>query len=111
MARMSRDKGKRFEREVAALIRDVWGIAARRGRQYAGHPDAPDVVAEIPGCYIEAKRRERENVSAWMDEAESMAQGLIPMVVHRKSRKRMLVTVPAERFRELVERVAEATKR
>ena len=104
MSKSQRDKGKRGERQVAELLRSL-GIAARRGRQYAGHPDAPDVVADLPGCYVEVKLRERESVRAWMDEARVNAGDLVPLVFHRKNRGEWLLTLPAAAMREFARSV------
>jgi Holliday junction resolvase len=56
MSRMSREKGKRGEREFAELLREH-GYEARRGQQYAGGPDSPDVVVNLP-LHFEVKRTE-----------------------------------------------------
>jgi Holliday junction resolvase len=45
MGRKSREKGKRGELELAAELRRLFGIEARRGVQYCGGGDSPDVVA------------------------------------------------------------------
>ena len=45
MGSLSRNKGKRGERQVRDLFRDV-GLTARRGQQFAGSPDSPDVIVE-----------------------------------------------------------------
>ena len=37
-------KGKAFERQVAHILSDN-GFPARRGQQFAGSPDSPDVVS------------------------------------------------------------------
>lgn len=96
MARMSRQKGKRGEREAAALVRDAWGIAARRGRQYAGHPDAPDVTADIPGVHLEVKRRDAGHPGAWLERALADAGDALPVVLHRRTRQPWLLTLHAE---------------
>lgn len=96
MGARSRQKGKRGEREAAALVRDAWGIAARRGRQYAGHPDAPDVTADIPGVHLEVKRRERCRPGEWLEQALADAGDELPVVLHRRTRQPWLLTLHAE---------------
>jgi Holliday junction resolvase len=50
---MSREKGKRGEREVAAIISDLLGVSAsRRVRQREGDSD----ILGVPGWCIEVKR-------------------------------------------------------
>jgi hypothetical protein len=62
MSKMSRDKGKRGEREVAELC-NRYGFAARRGQQFSGSPDSPDVVVNLD-VHLEVKRTERANLPA-----------------------------------------------
>jgi len=94
---MSRNKGKVYEREVAAEFTSR-GHEARRGRQYAGHPDAPDVVVlDSPWLHLEAKRREKVAIRKWMDQAvEDASDVQIPVVFHRRSREETLVTMRME---------------
>ena len=51
-------KGKTFEREIARYLREHGYTEARRGQQYKGGADSPDVIG-IKGYHIEAKRTER----------------------------------------------------
>lgn len=96
----SRDKGKRGEREAAAALRAI-GIHARRGVQYQGGPDSPDVVA-IPGVHIEVKRTERLNLEAAMLQANAERRPLeIPMVMSKRNRGQWLVTVPLASLKDL----------
>ncbi|MBX6334209.1 hypothetical protein IRY61_02605 [Candidatus Saccharibacteria bacterium] len=54
MTRLSREKGKRGEREVVSIIHDLLGVnASRRVRQHDGDSD----VIGVPGWSIEVKRR------------------------------------------------------
>ena len=46
MGRMQREKGKRFERDVAALLRERWPDALVRRASQAERADNPDVFAE-----------------------------------------------------------------
>ena len=41
----SRQKGARGERELAAVFTTA-GFPARRGQQFSGSPDSPDIVVE-----------------------------------------------------------------
>ena len=52
----SRAKGCRGEREVAALLRANGFPSARRGQQFRGTADSPDVVCdELPNLFMEVK--------------------------------------------------------
>jgi len=87
MGRLSRTKGKVGERELAAFLRDYGYTAARRGQQYAGGNQSPDVVG-IPGVHIECKRCESGSLYSWLDQAIIEAGiGEIPVVMHRKSKR------------------------
>lgn len=106
MGKMQREKGKRFEREVAELLRIAGFPLARRGVQFQGGPDSPDVVG-IPGVHIECKHVEALNVYAAMAQSEAeSAVGEVPIVVHRRNRSVALVTLrlsDVPRFAALVE--------
>lgn len=93
MGRSQREKGKRAEREAAELIRS-WGIAARRGQQYAGDPDAPDVVAATPGLAWEVKARKQGHPGKWLEELlKNCHDGDIPVVLHKRDRQPWLLTI------------------
>ena len=50
-----RQKGAQGEREFATVLKDL-GIEARRGQQFSGGKDSPDVVADLTGVHFEVKR-------------------------------------------------------
>ena len=92
MGRMSRNKGKRGEREAAAALREVLGIKARRGVQYQGGPDSPDVSTELDSqLHIEVKRTERLSLWDALDQAQEDAGDRPAMVLHRKNGRRWVV--------------------
>lgn len=98
MGAMSRRKGANAEREVAELLRSH-GFAARRGQQFSGSPDSPDVVHDIEGVHIEVKRTERFNLYAAMEQARQDARaGDIPVVFHRQNGRPWVACLPAEDF-------------
>jgi len=97
MGRMSRNKGKVGEREVAELLRSH-GFAARRGIQFAGGPDSPDVVG-LPGCHIEVKRTETLRLYPALEQAmQDRRPGDLATVWHRQNQRGWLVVLPAEDF-------------
>jgi Holliday junction resolvase len=52
----SRQKGKRIEREAASYLRDLGWPSARRGQQYRGAAEAPDVLCdELNPLHFEVK--------------------------------------------------------
>lgn len=104
MSRMSRDKGKVGEREVAQLLRDH-GIPARRGVQYQGGPNSPDVVG-LDGFHIEVKRAERFSLYAALEQATNDRKaGDVPVVFHRANTRGWVVALNAADFLALVKAV------
>lgn len=93
----SRQKGKRGELELAKFLA-AHGFPARRGQQFAGGTDSPDVICEALGRFhIEVKRCERGNPYDWIDQARrDAAEGIIPTVYHRRNDCRWLVIRDAE---------------
>ena len=66
----SKQKGARFERQLAGMFRD-YGFQARRTAQYCGNTgDASDVIG-LPGIHIEAKHQETMRLYDWMAQAVS----------------------------------------
>ena len=92
----SRAKGCRGERDWRDWLRALGCNDARRGRQYAGHPDAPDVANGIPGTHAEVKRVERLNIHEAMAQAVRDAGDAVPYVAHRRNRGEWLVTLRAD---------------
>lgn len=98
----SKAKGKRGELEVAKILREH-GYDARRGQQFSGANGDPDVVG-LPGVHIEVKYREHLNLYEAMAQSKGDAlPGEIPVVVHRKSREKWLVTLDFERWLDMIE--------
>jgi len=94
----SRAKGVRGERQWRDELR-ANGYAARRGQQFAGSPDSPDVVCEeLSWLHFEVKAVERLNIEDAMDQARRDAGSNVPVVAHRRRFRRWLVTMDAETF-------------
>ena len=100
----SREKGAQFERDLAKYLRDR-GYDSRRGQQYCGTSGDADVVG-LPGIHIEAKRREKMELYTWMAQAvrDSEGTGDIPVVIHKQSRKDILVTMRLDDFMKIYEK-------
>lgn len=83
----SRAKGACGEREFAAVL-NKHGLDARRGQQFSGGKDSPDVRCEgLTGVHFEVKRVEAGNLYNWMEQARRDAQDNLAVVAHRRSRK------------------------
>jgi len=93
----SRSKGSRGEREWRDFLRDhLHCPEARRGQQYSGSPDSPDVVGGIPGTHVEVKRVERLRLSEAVQQAVTdCGEEEVPYVAHRKNREPWLITIRA----------------
>ena len=88
----SRQKGARFERTLAASLRD-YGYECRRGQQYCGTNGDADVIG-LPGIHIEAKHQERMSLYDWMEQAKRDArQDELPAVFHKKNNAEILVSM------------------
>lgn len=95
MGKMSRDKGRRGENELAGYLRE-YGYNAERMSQYCGKTGVPDVQG-LPGIHIECKRVERLDLTAAMDQSKRDArEGEMPTVMHRKNHCEWLVTMRLE---------------
>lgn len=99
MAVNSRRKGADGERELSNILRDEYGYETRRGQQFRGGGDSPDVVG-LPGIHIECKRVEQLNIEKAMRQSrrDSEGTGEIPVVMHRKNREGWKVTMDLPDF-------------
>ena len=105
----SREKGKRGERQWRDELR-AHGYHARRGQQFSGSPDSPDVVCdELAWIHFEVKAVERLNIEDAMEQArrDQTRSGLnaadaapmkVPIVAHKRNFRPWLVTMDAETF-------------
>jgi len=77
----SRD-GARGERGLAHHLTDR-GYPARRGQQFSGSPDSPDMVCDrLDGWHIECKCTEPLDLVGAMAQAVRDAAGKRPLVAH-----------------------------
>jgi Holliday junction resolvase len=82
----SKAKGKRGELELAAYLREK-GYAARRGCQFKGGDDSPDVICSGLPLHFEVKRTEKLSVYEAYAQAvaDSQPSAGIPVVAHRRN--------------------------
>jgi len=89
----SRDKGARGERCAAQAWAEVFGWA-RRGQQFHGGSDSPDIVTQFPKLHLEVKRTERGNPYSWLNQAIADASPeQCPLVLHRRNHQEWIVIV------------------
>jgi Holliday junction resolvase len=98
----SRDKGKRGELELAAFLREHGFDEARRGQQFHGGGDSPDVVG-VPGWHFECKRIEAGNLYNWLDQAKrDCSPDRLPVVAHRRNGRDWVAILPLTAFMTLI---------
>lgn len=107
----SREKGKRGEREAAAAMCEHIGCEARRGVQFQGGNDSPDVRHSIPGVHVEVKRTETFNAYNAIEQASRDGGGAVPLVLHKRNRGEWLAVVPLARLKELARLIHEVQNR
>ena len=94
----SRNKGKVGEREFASLLREH-GFDARRGQQFSGSPDSPDVVSDaLAWLHVEVKRVQNLNLTDACVQAEGDCGGKPWIVAHRRNHAPWLITMRSETF-------------
>lgn len=89
----SRSKGKRGELEASKEWSRIMGGAARRGQQFSGGGESPDVVSSHENLHLEVKRCEAGNPYVWMDQAVRDCGGRVPVVLHRRNGRDWLMIV------------------
>ncbi len=94
----SREKGKRGERQWRDELRGH-GYSARRGQQFSGSPDSPDVIChELGHLHFEVKAVEKLNIQDAMEQARRDSGAKVPIVAHKRKHQSWLVTMGAETF-------------
>ena len=104
MGRFSRNKGKVGERELAHELTRVLGVTARRGVQFHGGPNSPDVIADIPDIHIECKRTERFRLYEALEQAVADAGNKVPIVLHRQNRQPWVAVIRLDDLPTLVQK-------
>lgn len=106
MAKISRDKGKRGEREARDQVRNLWNApdcvrTAQVSGKYAG-----DLMGGPAGIHIEVKRYKRIASTDFMKQAvEDAAPGEVPVVLMREDGGDWLVTFRMADTEDFVERI------
>ena len=98
----SNRKGKTFERWVARYLREKGHENARRGQQYHGGADSPDVVG-LDGFHIECKNTERWSPYEFMKQSvRDSGEGEIPIVIAKKNNEKPIVLIRLDDFMEVI---------
>lgn len=109
MARMSRDKGKRGEREVVHVFKAAGIQAERTAPMQAGSTNYADIHIDVPGYHIESKMAAQIRIVEWVRQATREANPLdVPVVAWRLCARGnstgWMATLPLEDFAVLVKR-------
>ena len=100
----SKQKGSAGERELAAFFKQH-GYSARRGQQFSGSPDSPDIVHDIPWLHVECKRTEALSVyTAFKQAIEDGGLGKVPLVAHRRNERPWLAIMPLSSLLKLIKK-------
>lgn len=95
----SKQKGARIERAFAKYLRDVWKYTARRGQQYSGGTDSPDIIVdEIDDLHFEVKGTKKFEPYKNFVQAKKDACGKVPIVIHKHNRGEWMVFMKAHDF-------------
>lgn len=98
----SRNKGAIGEREWRDELR-AQGYDARRGQQFSGSPDSPDVVCPcLSWLHQEVKRVEKLNLQNATAQAEGDCGGKPWIIAHRRNHTPWLVTMRSDLFFKLI---------
>jgi len=92
----SKRKGARGEREAAKEIARLFGVETRRGQQFCGGDESPDIVTAIHGVHFEVKRCEALRLIQSLEQAIEDAGEKIPVVLHKRNRQPWLAIVRLE---------------
>lgn len=105
----SRAKGCRGEREFRDVLRAA-GYEARRGQQFAGGGDSPDVVCEsLPSIHWEVKRCQRGRLYDWLGQANLDARNgphplKTPIVAHKRNGAQWVAILAMDDLLEIIRR-------
>ena len=105
--RMSRNKGKRGEREVANFYKDR-SIQARRGVQFKGGMNSPDIIVEELDEFFhhEVKWVEKLSLLKAMEQCKNESSiKQVPLVVHKKNNTPWLVTLHLHDWINIIQRL------
>jgi Holliday junction resolvase len=104
----SRAKGASGERELALKLQELFGWEARRTQQFCGNAGDSDVVVNhLPSLFLECKRVQTLNVHVAMDKAVEQANGLYPVMFHRKNNQPWLATMQLDQLMEIAKYLTE----
>lgn len=110
MGKFQKSKGKRGERQCAAELRRLFkwpanGEQIRRGQQFSGSPDSPDVIVPGVPIHVEVKRVEGcGKFYKFMEQAEADSPPTsVPVVWVRSNAQESLLVCKWKNIQQLAE--------
>lgn len=103
----SKAKGKRGELMAAEALREHLGIEARRGQQFCGTVDSPDVQTSLKGVHFEVKNTESFSIRNATKQAAEECGGNVPVVLHKWNRGEWFAIVPLAQLDRLASIVSQ----
>lgn len=95
----SKRKGNAGERELAKILRDIYGFECRRTQQFCGRGGESADIVGLPFIHCEVKRVEKLNIDDALEQAtRDCKEGKIPVVFHRKNKKKWKATLDLDMF-------------
>ena len=102
IGRASRQKGARFELEVAHYLQAHCYPDAHRTAQHCGKTGYAGDVEGVGGLHVECKHVEKLNLyNAYhqaVRDSDANGNGNIPVVIHKRNREETLVTLSLDNF-------------
>lgn len=102
IGRASRQKGARFELEVAHYLQAHDYPDAHRTAQHCGKTGDAGDVEGVGGLHVECKHVEKLNLyNAYhqaVRDSDANGNGNIPVVIHKRNREETLVTLSLDNF-------------
>lgn len=102
IGRASKAKGARFELEIAHYLQNHGYPDAHRTAQHCGKTGDAGDVEGVPNLHIECKHVEKLNLYNAYHQAirdnNAKNNGDIPVVIHKKNRETVLVTLSLDDF-------------
>ena len=102
IGRESKQKGARFELEVAHYLQDHGFPGTHRTAQHCGKTGDAGDVEGVPHLHIECKHVEKLNLYNAYHQAvrdnNAKNAGDIPVVIHKKNREETLITLSLDDF-------------
>lgn len=105
----SKQKGARGERMWRDFLR-LFGFEARRGQQFSGNPEAPDVISNVVGVHWEVKHVEKLNIRDAMEQALRDCGESVPIIAHKTNRQGWLCTIQAGDLLMMLQRMQPQSK-